>query len=274
MKLSVALRAMPPKGAEKPCNELGCIAKTDEFPPFYRVQCMLKVNGQKKVCWGPYRREEVEAEADLRHVRTASSRDAMQEMFKGIFPHALRERQHPMAAKRLLEDAGAHLARQMRQKTTVAAAEENSAGGRAHQKTTVAASGGNSAEAGSVPGDSGQASPQGLLRNSATETCRICYEDDMVDQSRQQSVASSASASAADLSLSAYRRKFLKAMVDWNRHGQTGKKPNWGQWQFVAPAGQQIDHKAFREWAAARSRSDSLSWFYGASGQAKLLQEH
>ena len=36
----------------------------------------------------------------------------------------------------------------------------------------------------------------------------------MVDQSRQQSVASSASASAADLSLSAYRRKFLKAMVD------------------------------------------------------------
>ncbi len=96
----------------------------------------------------------------------------------------------------------------------------------------------------------------------------------LVDQSRQQSVASSASASAADLSLSAYRRKFLKAMLDWNRHGQTGKKPNWGQWQFLAPVGQQISQEAFREWAAARSRSDSLSWFYGASGQAKLLQEH
>ncbi len=79
----------------------------------------------------------------------------------------------------------------------------------------------------------------------------------LVDQSRQQSVASSASASAADLSLSAYRRKFLNAMLDWNRHGQTGNKSIWGQWQFVAPVGQQIDQEAFRGWVAARSRSDS-----------------
>ena len=73
---------MPPKGSETPIAQLGTVAEVHGSG--YRAQCVLTVDGQKKVCYGPSRKSKPRAQADLEHVRTASSRDAMQNMFRQL----------------------------------------------------------------------------------------------------------------------------------------------------------------------------------------------